>query len=80
MVSPTTLQRASSRIDKEPPLKSVGALGRPKKFKVEVREELFTAGDICGIKQHLQLSDRQVTTLTQDIRIATGSCVALETN
>ena len=55
MVRPTTLQRASSRIDKDPPSESVGAaLGRQKKFKEEVRTELFTAYDICGIKQDLR--------------------------
>ena len=43
MVSPTTLQRASLRIDKDPPSESVGVLGRPKKFKAEVKEELFIA-------------------------------------
>ena len=71
--SPVTLERVASRVIKqssETPLSTLGPKEKQLVVNTQPRKELFTAGDLCGIQQDLQLSDTRVRTLAQDIRIA----------
>ena len=79
MTSPSTLQRAASRINQEDDAVAI-TLGRPKKTKEEVRKELFTSDDLYGMKQDLQLSNAHTKVLAQGIRSAANSRKAIEKN
>ena len=76
ITSPTSLQRAASRVNEH--LIST-PLGRPRQV-IDVRKELFSADDVYGIGQDLQLSDFGIKTLIRDIRLATGSKKSVEKN
>ena len=76
MTSPTSLKRAASRVNANEEIQST-PLGRPKRVD-DAKKKLFSASDLCGIGQDLQLSGKKMKTLVSDIRLATGSRKSVE--
>ena len=68
LTSPTTLKRASLRVEKE----TATPLGRPRKI-AKVKKNLLSALDCAGIQQNLALSGTQTKILLHDLRLASGS-------
>ena len=68
LTSPTTLKRASLRVEKE----TATPLGRPRKI-AKVKKNLLSALDCAGIQQDLALSGTQTKILLHDLRLASGS-------
>ena len=75
ITSPTTLQRAASRIEEEP----VTPLGRPNNIS-EVKKELFSARDCAGIQQDLNLTQTKTKVLLRGVRCVGGSKTIIEKN
>ena len=75
MTSPTSLNRAASRVNTQETQST--PLGRPARSD-EAKRELFSASDICGMSQDLQLTGKKVKTLVSDIRLSTGSRKSVE--
>ena len=45
-----------------------------------MRKVFFSEEDMIGVQQDLQLSNKQVKSLSQDLRISTGSRKSVESN
>ena len=71
IASPTTIQRAASRNEKETDLK-ITPLGPPAKLK-KVKKELFSVESCLGLQQDLGLSNTKTKILLQGIRSGSGS-------